>query len=312
MKKILLSPKDINTFTTGNIKKFNDSFNKTREAIFKEISDAIITGSPCPNSTDSHFGEEWLRIYNAIRLTINQIVPTGAKPTEMRYMAGRGNNYDFKLISESSPHRIHEIKLELKRGQSIYDQPQFLSLYATAELVSGEPYPNFCYDNYIIQRPCFRRHSPPDKPTYLRLIYGTEYAKHPFFESLYTADNSGSKADKIERSKIVDISIDDYLKNHAMSGLRLEVLQNRLEAQLNKLFLSWNNTAGKFNIERFSKDDTIIVGKPFLRTSRSGLANTIGVKVKSGNQILALLRWKNHKGVLGPAWQIKMVPHRDL
>ncbi len=305
-----VQPEYIDSFFIPNSRGGNDATNKTREAVFKFVVEKIINRETNPYSNHARYGPKWQQLIRAIDVLIRQIGQGRGTATEIFPRGGRGCNFDFELVFETPSGTIFRIPLELKKGASIYDQPQFLSLYANDELVSGTTYPEFFYDEYVSRVAEFNQFSPPDRQNYLRLIFGNVYSRHPFFQSIYEADglsDASERRKKGARSNMVDQSRDRYLREHALSKLRLDVLQNRLNEQPPKWFASWSADDCSFTIERFSIADVTIVGGASLKNGRNGLAHTIVLKMESGNEVHALLRWKNHIGVLGPAWQISML-----
>ena len=64
--------------------------------------------------------------------------------------------------------------------------------------------------------------------------------------------------------------------------------------------MMWHNN--KFNIERMMAQTKVNNTLKYI-----GIKNNNTILVKSENYMYELLlRWRNHKGILNPAWQIKV------
>jgi hypothetical protein len=129
----------------------------------------------------------------------------------------------------------------------------------------------------------------PAKDFYLKNIHKSS-VNDPFFIHLKTL--SGLKP-------IVDESINNYL--HDIS-FNFEEFKSKISQQLDKKFMLWNNEM--FFIDYLTEEDIDIIPEYTLKKGRNGY-NTIVIHSKNKNSFHLLLRWKNHAGVLFPAWQIK-------
>ena len=68
----------------------------------------------------------------------------------------------------------------------------------------------------------------------------------------------------------------------------------------------WNNE--QFYLDSISEDEINIVPEKILKIGKNKLHNTLIIKTKNNKtEYHLLLRWKNHAGVLFPAWQIKFI-----
>jgi hypothetical protein len=121
------------------------------------------------------------------------------------------------------------------------------------------------------------------------------YNCNPFFYRLKCAEDNSCTKEAID--KIVKISIADYLSRYA-SDIDLKILRNKLQPQMDKTFIMWKS--GKFT------SDKITIGST-LEFKEVKNKNTIVVSdLEHQQEYHLLLRWKNHKGVLNPAWQISL------
>ena len=222
---------------------------------------------------------------------------------------GRGHNYDFVFTFSQGSGR-KEVKVELKKGRSIYDQPQFLQAYVNAQGIlvpEAVNYAEYFFDNYFQELREISGCSSVDKLTYLSRVYGTSYNEIPFRE-LKTFVSKASN-----REKLLDLqhrSIDTYLTELVRDKAKIDFakLQERLYQQLEKVFLSWNLAAFEFLWESFSKVSLKLTGEVKAKAGRDGHLNTVVLPTSTGQEIHMLLRWKNNPCVKGPAWQIKLTP----
>jgi hypothetical protein len=292
-------------------KAHNDADNGAREDIIRDLF------SPDDKVRDSYFkhkvnGEFWKGIrkgfddaLKAFRSPPPSTVP-GSYISSLEKAAGRAQRFDY-LAKTLWADDSSGLKLEFKRGQSIFDQPQFLALYAKRGKVTHQDvlsYPEFLLDNFGGELEKIAKLKLPVQTEYLRHVFGTKYSAMPIFLSLYNASKSGS------RTSLLDLqyrSIDSYLKFLSTKSNFTDsvAFQNELNSQLEKFFVSWDTSKQKFNVEQFTHDDITLKGKVSLKAGRNGL-NVIEFENLAGNKIEALLRWKNGPCVLGPAWQISL------
>lgn len=290
----------------------NDELNKLREEFLvlllstkpQDRSDLRLS-SPDPSS----FKKIEIEIDRAVA-SLQDIEPAikGATFFKIERKGGRTNNYDF-VLSYRTGSKDTKVNVELKRGRSIFDQPQFLSLYVNAPDVvtqATQNYAEFFFDTFFEELQKLTGCSSITKSEYLRGVYGTSYETSPF-NQLYQF----VKLNKSNRSALSEIqhrSIDLYLKNlvskHGL--INLDSLQERLFAQLDKVFLSWDTISHKFYWERFSGESLTLSHKVFTKSSPSGQISTIVIPTATGQRIEMLLRWKNNPCVKGPAWQIRL------
>lgn len=295
----------------------NDSFNSDRERAIEllfspdsEKRDFLMKKSPNAN--------EWRRIRSAFTNSIREFVSTGGpgippsagELTHVIRLGGRSHNYDFegkfKVLSGS----VINLKIELKRGDSIYDQPEFLQLYAkNGDLIAKEfpSYASWFFDKYLHSITKLAGTSTPSKTDYLNKCFGTNYDAFPHTTTLYDLDIPGSTI-KTRLKEIAFESIDSYLKKleQNINMVDLKAIQNRMDSQIGKLFVSWNPKLASFNVEMFSSEAMKITPNISFKRRPNGQRSCLVVENAAGNQIQSLLRWKNHNCLLGPAWQISL------
>lgn len=263
-------------------------------------------------------GAEWAAIRNKFLSAIKIFMATGGYGVaasagdlvSVTRQGGRSRNYDFDGSFVSVSGAAQQLKIELKRGDSIYDQPQFLQLYAKAgDMITAsiQPYSEWFFDNYISQVVQLAGVSAPTKAEYLNKCYGTDFDVFAHTNVLYRLDVPGSSVKK-RLQTLAFASIDSYLGmlEANPSHVNLKSIQERLDAQLGKLFVSWNPDSQDFAVEMFSKDSMTLT--PFISTKKrpNGQRSCLVFTNKAGHPIQALLRWKNRNCLLGPAWQISL------
>ncbi len=305
-------PEETNLFSgSPGPKSRNDRDNSTREQI---LGDLFSSAAPTQEVYLSHpkFGSFWATVRKKFDASLKafqkppvELVP-GAYITKLEKKGGRNSRFDYlawtNWAADSSG-----LKLEFKRGTSIFDQPQFLQLYAKSGILVREnlkSYPEFLYENFGERLAAIAGVKIPPITKYLQQVCGTSYSADPFFESLYRISKTSRVA---ELRKIQYESIDQYL--HWISDQEhfadTKAFQAQLTSQLEKLFVSWDTKKQNFVVENFTADDVTLSGKVSFKGGKNG-RNTVVFENAAGNNIEALLRWKNNPCVLGPAWQISL------
>ena len=88
--------------------------------------------------------------------------------------------------------------------------------------------------------------------------------------------------------------------------LDYDSINSLFKNQVTKYFISWSYETMSANVENFSEKDMKINSGFTLKENSRGQYNSLVFKNLNENKIEALLRWKNHACVLGPAWQVKL------
>jgi len=266
-----LTFEDILVFFEKGTKSNNDRNNKLRELIIENI-----LNNKLPKKWYS--SPEWFKVAFRLKEFMKELSREPLLKVEIK--AGRNFNYDFLMSFKSG-----DIKVEFKNGvKSIADYPEILSV-SSNNFVKGVSYAEHFYDNYLGS---LTNHELPTKDFYLRNIH-KNVVKHPFFIHLKEVDTF---------KEIVDESIDDYLRHFLEFDFK--AFQEKIKEQFSKKFMLWD--LEKFHLE--SLDEEAIIPEQHLKKGRTGLVNTVVLKATTFEFHL-LLRWKNHAGVLFPAWQIK-------
>lgn len=221
---------------------------------------------------------------------------------------GRRFNYDFIFHFSDGPSTM-ELRVELKRGNSIFDQPQFLSLYVnSAGVISSSirNYAEYFYDFWFPHLQEVSGCASVSRDFYLQHVFGTKYEESPF-DFLYRFAKA-SDDNRRALSHLQHRSIHDYLSwiKGIAGSIDFPNLQARLYGQLDKVFLSWNPRTARFSWERFLVNELSLVGTVRTKANPSGQTSTIVLETQTGQELQLLLRWKNNPCVKGPAWQVRL------
>ena len=296
-------------------KSTNDAKNKAREAAISVIlgCDKIARDKFID---DDQVGNRWKIIETSLRRSLASIPLsiTSEMNLEFSYVkhrGGRSKNFDFEAVYTHKPDRREYVKaVEFKFGKSIYDQPQFLSIYANnSSFITPESqsFPNFFYDNFAPDLVPHAKVNLPSKDLYLSKIFGTARNELPFFKNLYEFKMK-SDLNRATLKNISDFAIDAYLRTfpELTNCLDYESINRMFSPQIDKYFISWNYESMSANVEYFLKNDMQVMDTIDLKKNSSELFSSLVFTNLNGKKIEALLRWKNHACILGPAWQVKL------
>lgn len=270
-------------FYTSEDRTANDKNNKIREQFLATVLDT------------EHHDPKFTMVKTKWQEFLLSLSPE--KP-EIRPLAGRNHNHDFVVCFPSTTFAI-EFKHNAK---SIKGIPQFLSLPTKKATFLSVDYANFYYDTYLhkyISADISLMNPPlPEKETYLKTVFNCNYDAHPFYRLAKSRDTP--ECNKLAKDKIVKASITDYLQSFGSSADMEKLTNLFLATQSGKIFALWDPSTETFYKEILTPHDLTIT--------------SIG-SIKNGNTLIAksatkdfhlLLRWKNHSGVLYPAFQIAM------
>ena len=275
----------IQAFSPSGGRAKNDANNRLREDALVEMSHTVIP--------------ECSLMKQGLDVSIATLCPFEFSRYQLTKKAGRGHNYDFDLTFYRGDEVIHTVKLEFKYGTtSIEKLPQFYQKNTVWE-ITPVLYHEFFYDGtYLEEIRMFCPDAPekPDKDTYMRHIMKTNYSCHPFFEYLYNNEFVKKK----DKHAIVKRSIRDFLTIYG-SQINVEAVKQTFDkTQSNKQYLLYDHKSKTFCCQSFD----------FLSGSELSF-----VCVKKDNVVVLtngiyefnlLLRWKNHQGILNPAWQVSV------
>jgi len=287
-------------FSSGSSRGGNDAENKRREQILTQIYN--IRSNLPEYFSDAVHGQQWTTVHDKWTNVIHQNGPNGPNGFSrfnVIQMAGRGHNYDFKIqYYDQNGSSIHEAHVEFKHNsKSISSIPQFLSLNINTDILA-ESYAGYFYDNFLPEYlACDERFvemNKPSKSEYLLFVSRIKYDCHPLFQMMYDYEETN----KDQKFDVVNRSIKQYLETYGPS-IDLQKLSDKFAlTQLNKTFAMWDMT--DFQLFKFADNDLLV--KRFV-----SILNDNTILVESDKyKFKLLLRWRNHKGILNPAWQISL------
>ena len=290
--EILPEIHQIDVFFINVPREKNDAANKLRERIIANIFDPMLEDF----MADEVYGKKWTQIKEQTAKVCKQLCPSYSDVI-IDQLAGRTNNYDFdfKFVDENRM-IIKKECVEFKYGaSSVSSLPQFLSLGANHQIMPvsyAEYYYTHYLQKYIELDPVLQTITIPSVEEYLKLIHSNNYDSHPLFRAMYNNENTN----KDNKSKLVDESIKNFLEQNA-NKLNLTLLTTKIqETQQNKTYLMYKDGVLHVQKVEFSAPTSIV-----------GVKNGNSIVVNAGQQEYhMLLRWRNHKGVMFPAWQISL------
>jgi len=285
-----LFQKDIELFDSNNklnTKDNNDKNNKIREQIIYAVINNYIP--------DEWYKDKNWRNLQKVFMTYVSEFENFYKNVNCIIKGGRSNNSDFMFIYTLDDDSVKEHVVEFKFNTiSAMKCPQILSL------ASNEcNYAELFYDKYLpkITRLYGINHLLPDKETYLRNVYQADYKKLEIFQYLYDNENKNIRA----KESIVNKSIHDFLLTEP--EISYEYFENKLRNQSEKNFLCYYK--GAIYRDKIKPKELQITSHR-LKSPIKGYYNTIILYTQTNTELHMLLRWKNHKGILFPAWQISI------
>ena len=271
-------------------KATNDCDNKIREQILYEIVKDTI-----PHKWYSTVSE-WKKIKTLFLQSLKNISKCKFKKLDIEYKAGRKYNYDFTVYYLNQNNDIiNQINIEFKFNcKKITNYPQFLAV-SSKHFIKDLDYAEYFYDNYLNEvLDLIDIDEIPYKKDYMKFIYQIDYDKLNIFKELYKNETKIKDLKK----KIVDTSIKKYLTS--VVKLDIEDINKTFESkQTNKTYIMYND--GLFYEDSISKDELTVIGIEKINKN-----NCLILETNSSSKIHMLLRWKNHAGILYPAWQISI------
>jgi hypothetical protein len=284
---------DIDIFYNINEKKDNDKNNKIRESIIYSIIKNTIPEEWYKE--DIRWLELKVKLFDIIKNLSDNI---DYDDIDIILKGGRKFNYDFEILYLSESLIINRKYIEFKYNTYMIDKyPQFLSISAN-KFIKSIDYAEYFYNNYISQLAKLIDIDIPNKKDYLKSIYSNDYSKLPIFEKL--KENELSIMEK--KKEIVSLSIKKYLTD--IIELDIDNMNKTfIEKQLNKDYILYYKD--KFYTDKIRKEELEIIGIEKIKNN-----NTLVLNTNSNTKILMLLRWKNHIGILYPAWQISIIRYK--
>ncbi len=294
--KASLNVSDIETYFTTSTRNDNDSANKRRERVLE-----VLSSPPMEYLEDPVYGNQWQHVHREWITILKHLADqTGISTyttTKIVMKGGRCYNYDADVLYYDGLTLVGNRKIEFKNGgKCIDDLPQFLSLQTKFNLFE-ETYHKFWYDHYLdkyLECDTEIKEEKPSWQQYEKCVTSTKYNVLPFFAELKSRELFHQK----EKNTVVNTSISEYLKTYGHT-INLSAFSEKVKmTQTDKHYLLWNN--GVFCLD--SLDHTNMSDMVY-----HSIQNGNVLEIKAGNVIYGLLlRWRNHKGILNPAWQIRV------
>ena len=283
---------DITLFTqsaAGSGREANDANNKKRETILAGLFNGKFQ--------DFLHDDRWSTLKTKFRQALEKIGQSAGllAPYEisLQQKGGRGFNYDFLVTING-----REFRIEFKfGGTSVTNIPEYFNPAADKpfHLVL---YARYFYHNFLPDIVALVPNLEiPNEAAYMAEIHKNS-SKNTFFTKLKEAEK-----DPVfykQKSEIVKRSITAFLHNNLQTTDFKAITAEFQRSQENKWFILYN--AGTFHHDNIHPDELIVDGPADIRNG-----NLLVLKAKQhGTSHEMLLRWKNHQGVLYPAWQISM------
>lgn len=273
--------------TAGKNRGTNDSNNKKREEVLLGL---YHTSEP----TLQELRNKWSRF-------LTTLCPKSYDDVFVKKRGGRGTNHDFEIFFKWNGETIHEVKAEFKHNASRIDKlPEYFSP-AADKPYTARLYADVFYD--YLDRVCEvypgLSQYKPLREEYVKLVHNSDYDRHPFFRNLYDMEKNGTDLQAKTKQQIVRESIRSYLSTHANTLNVQQLTKDIRERQTGKVFILWNLC--DFSADSIQDDEMEITHVDGVKNG-----NTIIAVSKSGTRHNMLLRWKNHLGILYPAWQISL------
>jgi hypothetical protein len=162
----------------------------------------------------------------------------------------------------------------------------------------SKTYDAFYYENWLDKYLNCDKGILENKPSfdeYIAKVTRVSCDKLPFFKELKEREQFHKK----EKHTIVNNSIAQYLQLYGKE-IDTELFSNKLtDTQTGKLFVMWKNNA--FHLDTIAEPEMLNLSFQSIKKN-----NTIIIQSTSGTSYNLLLRWRNNKGILNPAWQISM------
>jgi len=285
-----MTPSDITLFTVSSVgrgRDTNDAANKTREKILLDG----FNGKTVEMFEDPTYGVDWRRIATLFADALATL--GGEGPITVKAMGGRGYNYDFAVTRGDCKHKV-EFKFG---GTSVQSIPEFFNPAANKPF-HDRLYADFFYDNHLSEIAGLYGLVPPPKSEYMKEIHKNS-SRHKFFVEFRAAE-AAHPEHYSAKGKLVAASVKAYLE--AMKDTtKLEALTSEfMRSQSGKRFLIFSD--GKFHHDQIS--DAELTAKNVVGVRNGNLLVIQSEEPRTTHEML--LRWKNHLGVLFPAWQISM------
>jgi hypothetical protein len=300
----------------GGGRETNDKKNKDRE----QLLGSLLTNTF--HDADAVHGPAWQTLraqWEAALLRCGPSVgtPVGVPVVSVEAKGGRGFNYDFEASYIGS---AASAKIEFKfGGTTVSSLPEFFNPAADKPFHS-RLYADFFYDGDSLDTICdlyeIPRSEKPTKDEYLKAIHAS-CSKLPFFARLKAAEEAeiavevpvgaleDGKKKKVRplydaKAAISHKSIQAFLKEYQHTTDLAALTAEFQRSQADKQFLLYSG--GAFHHDR------LLPGELVADSVKGVVGDYLVIQTAvPTTTIKMLLRWKNHQGILFPAWQISLV-----
>jgi hypothetical protein len=283
---------DIQYFKTAGVGKgSNDSLNNKRENVLRYLY------NPPAEFLDDPY---WREMNTKWKMFLQTLCNQDYDDVIVERKGGRKYNYDLEIQFQKDKKTVCSVKAEFKHNsKSIDGLPEYFSPAANKPYFAVT-YGDYFYDNYV-DKVCSlteqARLLKPTKTEYIKFLYQNEYKKNQFFSCLYESETDATFYG--QKQEIVKESIDVYLRTYISSLDKALLSKDIKERQSGKVFILWD--LKDFRSDSIREDEMEIVSASEIKNK-----NTIIAVSKAGTKHHMLLRWKNHQGILYPAWQVKL------
>ena len=275
-------------FSAGKGRETNDSANRIRETILTSL-----LHPPEDYFIDEEYGQHWVTMSTKWSQFLKTLCPHEYTDIRIKKIANL-SNHDLLIEYMNNTQIVHTIFGEFKHNaSSISKLPEYYNAPEKKGFIPVK-YSEYFYDTYIDRLCELTNVEKLDKESYMKHIYQTKYSVNMFFQKLKDAEDRIYK----EKQKLVRESIKTYLETYAFT-LSLENVTRDIMVQKDKTFILWD--CNEFRADKIQPDELELI-----QIERIKNDNTIVVLSKAGTRHHMLLRWKNHLGILYPAWQISL------
>jgi hypothetical protein len=275
-------------FSAGVKRGMNDKNNRLREDVL-----CILQQPPEHYIMDNEYGNEWAQMSQKWNQFLKTLCTQDYDTIEVK-KHGNLNSYDLDIAYKKNNQTVHMVMGEFKHNiKTISSLPQYYSVPDKKGYIPVR-YAEFFYDNYLDQLCELVKIPKLQKETYIKCVYQPRYNIHRFFEDLKNSEETLYA----EKQKLVKQSIKDYLDQYG-TMFSIQTLTEDILPQQNKTFILWD--CHEFRSERIHPDELRLEKIEGIKGN-----NTIVISSKAGTKHKLLLRWRNHLGVLYPAWQISL------
>jgi arginine repressor len=278
-------------YDTNQSRSENDKNNKIRENIL-----TFLHNPPAAYLAHDVYGDTWTTLSSMWRSFLGSLCDVKYDDVRVKKMAGRRYNYDHEISFLNEGLVVKIVKTEFKHNSDGIDNlPEYFNAPEKKRFIET-CYAEYFYDNYI-DRICDLSDTlkKPTKDVYMKCVYSADYSKNKFFEQLKAIE----PVIRNEKKFIVQESIKKYLENYGSTINLAKLSEDIVRTQRGKLFILWN--LREFKIDSFSEDDFHLTDVVHIKNN-----NVLVVRSRAGTLHNLLLRWKNHLGILYPAWQISL------